>query len=315
MSKAFLVQVVIVAVHCLALMAHADEKPPKEKANTWSNIDRIVAIGDVHGDYNQFVRALRASKLINDKQAWTGGKTHLVQTGDVFDRGPDSKKVMDLLMALEQQAAAAGGMVHTLLGNHEVMVMKGDMRYTHPGEISSFGGRAKFAAAIGPKGKYGKWLRTHNCVIKINDILFMHGGLSQQWIDLSLDKINGGVRTYLTTGGGNGHLVRSNGPLWYRAWARNRGEALAALCDPVFKKFGVRHAVIGHTPQRGVIALGGGRVICVDTGMSARYGGPAAALVIEKGAYRSIQHGQQFRPLAVDYYKSKEAKPAAKKAA
>ena len=159
-------------------------------------------------------------------------------------------------------------------------------------------------------------LATHNCVIKINDILFMHGGLSQRWIDLSLDKINADVRTFLKTGGAGGHLVRSEGPLWYRAWAKNRGETLAALCDPVFKKFDVRHAVVGHTPQRGIIAFGGGRVICVDTGMSARYGGPAVALVIEKGVYRSIQHGQKLRPLAVDYYKSKKAKESsAKKAA
>jgi hypothetical protein len=202
------------------------------------------------------------------------------------------------------------------LGNHEVMVMTGDLRYTHPGEFEAFGGRAEFAAAIGPDGKYGKWLRANNCVIKINDNLFMHGGLSQQWMHLSLDKINQDVRSFLRTGGGDGGLVRSGGPLWYRGWAKTRGEALAAMCDPVFEKFEVRHAVVGHTPQRGIIAFGGGRVICIDTGMSAAYGGPPACVVIDRDRYFSVHHGQKPLPLQVNYEKAEQpAEPAAKEAA
>ncbi len=299
--NSLVVNAVVVTVSCLTQLVPAQGQPLQAIANTWSDVDRIVAIGDVHGDYDQFLKALRASNLIDNKMNWSGGKTHLVQTGDVFDRGPDSKKALDLLMSLERQALLAGGMVHTLLGNHEVMVMMGDVRYTHPEEIESFGGRVKLAAAVGPQGKYGSWLRTHNCIIKINDILFMHGGLSLRWSKLSLNQLNDDARTLLRTRGVAGHPVEMDGPLWHRDWALNRGAALAALCDPVFKKFGVKHAVIGHTPQSGVVAFGGGRVICVDTGMSARYGGPATALVIEKGVYRSLQHGKPPRQLDVDY--------------
>ncbi len=100
--------------------------------------ERIVAVGDVHGDYDQFVRLLRAVGLIDEKDRWTGGKTHLVQTGDVLDRGPDSRKVMDLLQKLERPARRAGGAVHALIGNHEAMNVYGDLRYVSPGEYEAF---------------------------------------------------------------------------------------------------------------------------------------------------------------------------------
>lgn len=296
----------------LASWVSADEPSTEVKPNTWTDVERIVAIGDVHGDYNQFVKALKTGELVDGELNWKAGETHLVQTGDVFDRGPDSKLVMDLLMKLEQQAAEAGGMVHTLLGNHEVMVMSGDLRYTHPGEFEAFGGKAEFAQAIGKEGKYGQWLRTHNCVIKINDNLFMHGGLSKDWMHLSLDEINEGVRQFLLTGGGDRGLVRSGGPLWYRGWSTTRSEELAPLCDPVFEKFEVRHAIVGHTPQRGIVALGGGRVICIDTGMSAAYGGAPACVIIEQDRYYSVHHGQKPLPLEVNYEPAEElAQPVA----
>ena len=106
--------------------------------NVWSGVDRVVAVGDVHGDYEQFTAVLASAGLIDGNGDWVGGRTRLVQTGDVVDRGPDSKAVMDLLMKLEKQAAAAGGGVHCLIGNHEAMDVYGDLRYVSPGEYSSY---------------------------------------------------------------------------------------------------------------------------------------------------------------------------------
>ena len=99
-----------------------------------------------------------------------------MQTGDVLDRGPDSRKVMDMLIDLEAQARDAGGRVHALIGNHEAMILSGDLRYVHPWEYVAFGGKSSYQTAMGPGGKYGKWIRTHNTVIRINDTLFLHGG-------------------------------------------------------------------------------------------------------------------------------------------
>ena len=85
-----------------------------------------------------FVEVLRSAGVIDQKDHWIGGKTHLVQTGDMPDRGPDTRKVMDLLMALEKEAAKAGGHVHALIGNHEAMNVYGDLRYTTPAEFAAF---------------------------------------------------------------------------------------------------------------------------------------------------------------------------------
>lgn len=104
----------------------------------WQNVDRIVAIGDVHGDFDTFSQLLKETGILDDRGRWSGGKAHLVQVGDVPDRGPDSRKVMDLLMKLEKQARRAGGRVHALIGNHEAMNMYGDLRYVHPGEYEAF---------------------------------------------------------------------------------------------------------------------------------------------------------------------------------
>ncbi len=100
-------------------------------------VPRVVAIGDVHGDFATFVSVLQQAGVIDAKRKWKGGTTVLVQTGDVPDRGPQSRKVMDLLMDLEKQARKAGGQVHALLGNHEVMNMLGDLRYVSPEEYAS----------------------------------------------------------------------------------------------------------------------------------------------------------------------------------
>jgi len=100
--------------------------------------ERVVAVGDVHGAYDRFVGILRAAGLIDGRQRWAGGRAHLVQTGDVLDRGADSRKVVDLLRRLERDAASAGGRVHALVGNHEFMRVIGDWRYVSPGEFKAF---------------------------------------------------------------------------------------------------------------------------------------------------------------------------------
>lgn len=106
--------------------------------DSWDGVARVVAVGDVHGDYGQFFSVLRASGVVDERGHWAGGRTHLVQVGDRVDRGPDSRKVMDLLMRLENEARKAGGAVHPLLGNHEAMNMMGDLRYTTREEFAAF---------------------------------------------------------------------------------------------------------------------------------------------------------------------------------
>ncbi|MFT7686433.1 MAG: hypothetical protein ACI9FB_001778 [Candidatus Azotimanducaceae bacterium] len=103
----------------------------------FTNVKKVIAVGDLHGDYEQYIRVLKANKLVNAKLKWIGGDTHFVQLGDVTDRGPDSLKIINHLMKFEKQAKKAGGMVHVLIGNHEAMNIQTDLRYVHPGEYAA----------------------------------------------------------------------------------------------------------------------------------------------------------------------------------
>jgi len=122
------------AVLALFALLGAAEAPAQE----WDAVSRIVAVGDVHGDLGQLTTVLRDAGLVDDKDSWIGGKAWLVQTGDRIDRGPDSRRIMDLLMRLEKQAKKAGGAVQALVGNHEVMNVVGDLRYVSPEEYAAF---------------------------------------------------------------------------------------------------------------------------------------------------------------------------------
>ncbi|MBZ5595740.1 MAG: metallophosphoesterase [Acidobacteriia bacterium] len=294
----------VILTNQLALADHPDRGSRNRSAQqpgTWSGVERIVAIGDVHGDYDQLVAVLKTAGLIDDQLNWTGGKTHLVQNGDVLDRGPDSRKAMDLLMRLEKQAADAGGYVHALIGNHEAMNVFGDFRYTSKGEFAAFvdensekhpadpahpPGYAEHQKQFSPDGYYGKWIVTHDTVIKINDSLFLHAGISAKYMSTKIRDINERVREELTGDPAKlaGGIVKDgDGPLWYRGLAQ--GDAtLEPLVDKIRKNFGVERIVLGHTyADAAITPRFDGKVILVDIGLSRVYDGigKVGCLVIE----------------------------------
>lgn len=212
-----------------------------------TGIARIVAIGDVHGAYNEFVAILQELRLIDQNRNWIGDKTHLVQTGDTIDRGAQDRKVLDLLMELEKQAEKVGGRVHALLGNHEVMNIIGDLRYvtretyaayatekseelrekTYSRYVKYLAARAernipaktfkpdqKFKEewmakhppgylehrkAFSEAGVYGRWLSNHNAVLKLNDTVFLHGGINEAIAPLGVREINERIRREIKT--------------------------------------------------------------------------------------------------------------------
>ena len=303
-----------------------------------SGVARIVAIGDVHGDLGQFTAVLRSAGLINEKNKWVGGKTHLVQTGDIPDRGPDTRKIMDLLMDLEKQAKKAGGAVHALIGNHDCMNIYGDLRYTTPEEFAAFkDGRseeirkhfyqqhveelkAKGQAEpgedyrkkweeehplgwfehryqFGSQGKYYKWILQHRAVMKVNDTIFLHGGIGPKYADFDLDKINELVLAELKdfTKLNGGIVMDEEGPLLYRGLANGNGAELAAHVDAVLARHGAKRIVVGHTTTHGaVLTRFGGKVAVIDVGLSKAYGNRMACLVIEGARAYTLHRGKQL---------------------
>jgi len=127
--------------------------------------ESLVAIGDVHGDFDDFVAILQRIGLIDKQNHWKGGKTTFVQVGDLLDRGPKPREVMDLMMALEKEAGQAGGRVVSLLGNHEMMNMMGDLRYVTPVNYASFADSNSEKRQKSAYDEYVKWRNKHAALI------------------------------------------------------------------------------------------------------------------------------------------------------
>jgi hypothetical protein len=151
----FFILVLVLAVAAWAGPANAPAEPPKA----------VVAIADVHGDFDDFVAILRRTGLTDQQNHWTGGNTTFVQVGDLLDRGPKPREVMDLMMALEKEAAQVGGRVVALLGNHEAMNIMGDLRYVTPVNYASFADSNSEKRRRDAYDEYTKWRSGHASLI------------------------------------------------------------------------------------------------------------------------------------------------------
>jgi hypothetical protein len=131
MVRGFWLRILFLLAALVVMPARAEDPPPPMPA-------RVIAVGDLHGDYDAWQDIARAAGLIDPKGKWIGGTTVLVQTGDIADRGADSRRIIRDLMRLQREAARVGGRVVALVGNHEAMNMTGDLRYVSPGEYAAF---------------------------------------------------------------------------------------------------------------------------------------------------------------------------------
>jgi hypothetical protein len=310
----------------------------------WDQVDRVVAIGDLHGDYANYLKVLEASGIVNARGQWAAGETHLVQLGDIPDRGDDTVKIIAHLKKLAAQARTKGGQVHTLLGNHEAMNTYGDLRYVSAGDFAAFAGRdskkwrdsyyekvladikarepERFASLpddfreqwnashpLGwvehqrgwnpkwnPQGEYYEWALQDKVAIQINDLVFLHGGISGAYCQNTLASLTEMARTALRQSdpATPSVLTDQNGPIWYRGLAGVEPVAAPETVKAILEHQGARHIVIAHTPTRGAIwPRYSGQVIQVDTGMSAFYGGHVGWLEETKdGLYAGYPSGR-----------------------
>jgi hypothetical protein len=337
----------LLGFNLLAGAAWAADGPAREP-------HRIVAIGDLHGDYAGYADIVQAAGLADAKGRWTGGDTVLVQMGDIPDRGPDTLRIIRHLQGLEKGAKAAGGEVIALVGNHEAMNVTGDLRYVVPGEYAAFADRnsaarrdrlfdlnkekllafyrasdpqvgeaqvrAKWDAdyplgkiehrlAWAPNGEIGRWVGAHPAIVKIGRTLFVHGGISVETAVRPIAEVNAAVRAELAKGESQADSILTDqlGPLWYRGNVQRDAPAtpgasaeepgapappasssvrpsIADELTQVLAAYGAVRLVVAHTPHlKGVVASENGRLIRVDTGISAYYGGARAYLELKDG--------------------------------
>jgi len=250
---------------------------------------RVVAIGDLHADVGAALDTLRLAGLVDAHGDWSGGHATLVQTGDLMDRGPRSLGLVKLMRSLSDQAAAAGGRVICLLGNHEAMNLRGDWRYVSPADVAEFGGVKARQAALLPAGDVGAWLRGRDSAVQIDNVVFVHGGLRPQWAAMGVDAISNGVRSALLRQS-SPTILGEEGPLWYRGYLLEPEPLACAELSQALTALGARRMVVGHTTQDSgkIISRCGGQLLGIDTGISTYYGRHIAALDLVDGDARAL---------------------------
>jgi len=280
----------------VALPAWPASGPPPTRIDA---PERLVAIGDIHGDYEQTIAVLKLAGLIDDDLHWAGGKTLAVQVGDQLDRGPGERLILDWFEVLALEAHAAGGGFFPLLGNHEVMNVEEDFRYvTDEGwqvfsDIFYNANDARLAsypeyqrprvAAFLPGGQYAKILGRHNLVQIIGDTLFVHGGILPPHVSYGLDRINEETHSWLR-GERQSQPSFFEGdldPVWSRHNSSDPTPENCALARTTLENTGTTRMVVAHTVQiTGINTTCDGLVYRVDVGIARYYGGTPQALEI-----------------------------------
>ena len=329
-------------------------------------LHRIVAVGDLHGDFSAWRDILRSASLVDNNGHWTGGDTILIQTGDAVDRGPNSREIIQDLMRLQKEAARAHGQLIAMIGNHEAMNLTGDLRYISAADYAGYAdrrsasrrenvynsnktaietayrekdpqmsgdaikrawfevfplGRIEHQIAWSDHGDIGRWVVKNPVVVLLDGTLFVHGGISPAYLDLSVAQINARAAAALTARNTDPTAITNDelGPLWYRGLAQplasGNGETHVARTpaqiqpagedqlNALLSDYGAKRIVVGHTPVlSGIAFFQDGKLICIDTGISAAYGGTLSYLDIVDGTpvphavSRSQQPSKQGAP-------------------
>ena len=250
--------------------------------------ERLVAVGDIHGDLDQAKAILSLANVIDPQTGkWSGGShTKLVQLGDLVDRGVQDKEVLDFFMGLQKEAAAAGGEVTLMIGNHEVMNLMGDVRYVHPTSMEGFGGRDGHRKAWAKGGEIGDWIRENFKLVHVyNGTLFVHAGLAASYATYGIDKLNAVAKAALNANDFNNPVFGNSGPVWTRLLINKAEYGKCDMVEATLKKLGVERMIVGHTPQRDlrVKAFCNAQLIAIDVGISKNMYGGLAAVEISQG--------------------------------
>lgn len=262
----------------------------------YQNVEKIFAISDIHGQNDRFVQILRAHEVIDADNNWSFGAGHLVVLGDIFDRGDQVTEALWLIKSLESEAPKSGGMVHLLLGNHEVSILNNKDRMVNDKYLETAKKlKINHWELFSNDSVLGRWLRTRNTIIKIDDKIFVHGGLSPEFLanNYQLPQVNNFVRKVFTeldqslrASELGKYIFSGSGPFWYRGYFVDktdyqqikRQEALDML-----KELDSEYMVIGHTTQDFINPFFKNRYFPIDAGI--KYGDAGEGLLIENGKF------------------------------
>ncbi|AHJ96470.1 metallophosphoesterase [Hymenobacter swuensis] len=309
---------------CVVRPVHA--LPP----HTYPMPARLIALSDIEGNFNALAGFLQRNGVVDRHYNWTFGQGHLVLNGDFMDRGDEVTQVLWLLYKLEGQAEQAGGKVHFILGNHEIMNLYGDASYAqrkYIGAAQRISGEPRWdkagQALYSPQSELGRWLRSKNVIEQIGPYLFVHAGLKPKLIEsnLALADLNQIARKYYgfraakrLEGSREGIVLSSyDSPYWDRGLSMSLlYKAFFLVNDPlhaayhsttqaeleqVLQFYHASRLVIGHSVVENVMTDYEGKVLKIDVKHGQEKHSPRTqGLLIENGAeYRINAKGEKVR--------------------
>lgn len=267
----------------------------KSEKSEFHKVKKLLVLSDIEGNFGALRKLLQAGKVIDEDFNWIFGDGNLVLVGDFFDRGQQVTEVLWFIYYLEEKAKAKGGYVHFILGNHEIMNLSGDLRYTDQKYLDNARLLAQnYVSLYDANSELGRWLRTKNIIEKIGDIVFVHGGISAgvNSMSLSVEGINSLARPYYGDTAFSYTDKRSDiifsdlGPFWYRGYYEKNDAGIPLQIDSTLSQFEVNHIITGHTIVADTISVWyNGKLLDTDVHHA---GGKSEALLIENDKYYRI---------------------------
>lgn len=265
---------------------------------------KLLIIGDVHGQYDTLRLFLVNNRVIDQNLRWSFGNGTVVFMGDIFDRGEKVTEILWLIYRLEKEAAENGGSVQLILGNHEMMVLQEDERFISEKYFYLFRNlKLNYSKQYSSKTLLGRWLRSKNTFLKIDSLLFAHGGVHPNILNykVSLDSSNILIYKYLNLKRKNKilenpallFLLSYNGPFWYRGMVEESDEKQLTdeEINQIFNEYKVNHIFVGHTFKPEVKTFNNGKVISTDVPFYLADGFPMQALLLEDQKFVLLNSG------------------------
>lgn len=250
----------------------------KNEPSEFKQPEKLLALSDIEGEFEELRKLLVANKVIDSKYNWIFSTGHVVICGDLFDRGSDVVAVIWLLYKLEQDAKAKGGYLHTILGNHDIINLSGDLRYVMPKYfINAKLMGVDYMTLYGVDSELGRWLRSKNLIEKIGDNLCLHAGMAPEInkLKISVKEINERCRPYYDKVKQPDLFVdkaiwklfeeAQSSLFWYRGYFQEPKASLEEV-EETLSLYQVNRIIVGHTiTETNVGFYYNGSVLGIDT--------------------------------------------------
>jgi|TARA_B110000495_G_scaffold139103_1_gene122111 hypothetical protein len=262
----------------------------------------LLAVSDLEGNLDHLLTFLQTHKVIDDQFDWSWGDNHLLFNGDSVDRGVQVTELLWFIRKLQRQSILSGGQVHFVLGNHDVMILANDIRYTHDKyKIVSEKTGIPYHELFSETSVLGKWLRNQNSAVQIGPYLFVHAGYGPELhkLQFSLTEINDKIRASIGPPAwpekedlGTSLAWNSKGPLWYRGYFEKHAEKYGPKPSPeelqaILDTHKAKAIIVGHTVTGNVGYLDGNKqLIGIDVHWDTL--GEGEGLLITEGTLRRL---------------------------